>query len=426
MLWLLRRRIGLYLADSIWILPCLGILSGLAAVYLFDWLERGVHWQTMSKESALALLGTLASSMFSFIVFVSSALLLAVQLASAQLTPRIISMLFRDRSTKLSLTLFGFSYTFTLSALVRVGDSVQMALTRTAAYSCVASLIVFLYLVDHVGKSFRPSGALRAVALRGREVIAQVYPAAWSKRAPNVIRPENFNREEPTQTIASANDGVVLSVNIRGLVVMAVRRGCVLEMVPQVGAFVSKGDPLFRVYGASGFSDRSIRRCVMLGDARTIEQDPIFAFRIIVDVACKALSPAINDPTTAVRRARSAQSSAARCRHARSRRRRHHRLPAQPAPDPPAARVERFRPPRDRRNPPVRRRQHPSHPAAAGTARRAHPDAAGATHRRAAQRIVGALQRSSDRFFSDPKDHALASASDAQGVGGKAEEPAKQ
>ena len=116
MLWLLRRRIALYLADSIWILPTVGILSGLAAVYLFDGLDRGVRWQTMNKETALALLGTLASSMFSFIVFVSSALLLAVQLASAQLTPRIISMLFRDRSTKLSLTLFGFSYTFTLSA----------------------------------------------------------------------------------------------------------------------------------------------------------------------------------------------------------------------------------------------------------------------------------------------------------------------
>jgi uncharacterized membrane protein len=69
--------------------------------------------------------------------------------------------------------------------------------------------------------------------------------------------------------------------------------------VPQVGDFVAKGDPLFRLYDGD-IDDRDLQQSVAIGPERTMEQDPAFAFRIIVDVAAKALSPAINDPTTAV------------------------------------------------------------------------------------------------------------------------------
>jgi uncharacterized membrane protein len=68
-----------------------------------------------------------------------------------------------------------------------------------------------------------------------------------------------------------------------------------------VGDFVAKEEPLFRLYGgAAGIGDRELRAAVALGSERTLEQDPTFAFRILVDIAIKALSPAINDPTTAV------------------------------------------------------------------------------------------------------------------------------
>jgi uncharacterized membrane protein len=74
-----------------------------------------------------------------------------------------------------------------------------------------------------------------------------------------------------------------------------------IEFVPQVGDFVGSGDPLFALYGgATKISDRELRATVAFGSERTMEQDPLFAFRILVDIALKALSPAINDPTTAV------------------------------------------------------------------------------------------------------------------------------
>ena len=104
MTWLQRYRIRHYIRNSIWILPVLGMVAALAAVPLLHGMEEALGWKSaINPETARAVLGTLAASMFTFIVFVCSALLVAVQLASAQLTPRIIAIVFRDPVTKFSL-----------------------------------------------------------------------------------------------------------------------------------------------------------------------------------------------------------------------------------------------------------------------------------------------------------------------------------
>jgi uncharacterized membrane protein len=93
----------------------------------------------------------------------------------------------------------------------------------------------------------------------------------------------------------------VLAVDVNRLVREAARSGGLIEFVPRVGDFVATDDPLFVLYGAAtAIDDRILRTAVAFGPERTMEQDPLFAFRILVDIALKALSPAINDPTTAV------------------------------------------------------------------------------------------------------------------------------
>jgi uncharacterized membrane protein len=93
----------------------------------------------------------------------------------------------------------------------------------------------------------------------------------------------------------------VLAFDRSGLMKMAEQTNCLIELVPQVGDFVAAGDPLFRIFeGGENLSAETLRDSVALGPERTLEQDPTYAFRIIVDIASKALSPAINDPTTAV------------------------------------------------------------------------------------------------------------------------------
>jgi uncharacterized membrane protein len=302
MTWLQRYRVRHYVSNSIWVLPFLSMVAAIWAVWFLHRIEVAMGWELdLPVDTAQAVLGTMASSMFTFIVFVSSALLVAVQLASSQLTPRIIAIVFRDPVTKISLVVFVFTFTFALAVLARVTTSVPPLAARLAAMSCLASLGVFLYLIDHVGKALRPSGALWAVASLGRQVIAGVYPSPLSESPRPASGPESVVLGEPTRTITNRRDGVVLAFDVRGLVSLAQRAECVVELVPQVGDFIALGDPLFRIYhGGKDLSADALYQSVAVGQERTLEQDPAFALRIIVDIASKGLSPAINDPTTAV------------------------------------------------------------------------------------------------------------------------------
>jgi uncharacterized membrane protein len=99
----------------------------------------------------------------------------------------------------------------------------------------------------------------------------------------------------------SGASGTFLAFGAQELVGAAQRADCVIALIPQVGDFVAHGDSLFRIYPANRDLDAgALSQMVAFGPERTLEQDPAFAFRIIVDIASKALSPAINDPTTAV------------------------------------------------------------------------------------------------------------------------------
>jgi uncharacterized membrane protein len=301
MTWVQRYRVRHYVTNSIWIVPLLSMAAALAAVPVLHRFEAALGWESEGNvETVRVLLGTVASSLFTFIVFVSSALLIAVQLASAQLSPRVIGIVFKDPVMKFSLTLFVFVFTFSLAVLVRIDTTVPQLTARMSAYGFVLSLGVFLFLIDHVGKALRPSGALRAVALLGRNVIESVYPKQLID-LPEAAQNPVHGLGDPSRMISSMKDGVILACDVTGLATLAERADCILEMVPQVGDFVAVGDPLFRIFrGGAELTPGRLRQMVAIGQERTLEQDPTFAFRILVDVASKGLSPAINDPTTAV------------------------------------------------------------------------------------------------------------------------------
>jgi uncharacterized membrane protein len=302
--WLQRYQVRHYVRNALWIPSVLAMVAALVAVRVLLWVEPappepGGREAGIDADTARAVLGTLASATFTFVVFVGSALLVAVQLASAQLTPRIIALVFNERGTRLSLALFVFTFTFCLAVLVRIKNVVPLLSATLAAYGSLASLGVFLFLIDRVGKTLRPSGAVRTVALLGRDVIQSVYPqpltGAEAETPPSAEAPDGA-----AVTVANTRDGVVLAFDAEGLFALAQQLDCVIELVPQVGDFVAAGDPLFRTYGSATVPAERLTESVAVGQERTIEQDPTFAFRILVDIASKGLSPAINDPTTAV------------------------------------------------------------------------------------------------------------------------------
>ena len=151
--WLRRYRIRHFVRNSIWIYPFVTMAVALVTVRLLHWLENTMGWQAnLNPDTTRTVMGTLAGAMFTFIVFVCSSLLLVVQLASAQLTPRVIGTMFSDPITKFTLSVFVFSFTFALAATLRIDDAVPLLITHTAAYGCLASIAIFLYQIDHIGK----------------------------------------------------------------------------------------------------------------------------------------------------------------------------------------------------------------------------------------------------------------------------------
>ena len=299
MSWISRYRLKLYLNNSIWILPLCGIITGLIAVEVLSRFETGMGWQlSLSPETGRTVMAAIAASMFSLVVLSSSAILVTVQLAGAQLTPRIISLVYRLNTRKVALAIFCLTFTFSVGVLARIDKGVPLLTGYLAAYGFLLNLALFIYFIDRIGKTLRPSVVLQFVALIGREVIHSVYPRPVDEK-PFASEP-GPEPPEPTRTILNREDGVLNAFDANGLLTLAEKSNSVIEMVPAVGDYIAAGDPLFVISAGGGVTDADLRRSIAVGQERTMEQDPMFAFRIIVDVATKALSPAINDPTTAV------------------------------------------------------------------------------------------------------------------------------
>jgi len=181
------------------------------------------------------------------------------------------------------------------------GNLGQLA-TAMVILLTVVSICVFLFVVEHVSKQLRPATVMADIAAEGLDVIRAVYPGSDWERDRSHQTIDGLPIDLPCRVIHhTGNPGVIQALDIVGLTEIATRRGCTIEFVPQVGDFVTKYDEVFRLY-ANGFdaSNDELFEHVVLERERTLEQDPAFAFRVIVDIASKALSPAINDPTTAV------------------------------------------------------------------------------------------------------------------------------
>ena len=311
MLWNRQYIIKSYIRSSLWLVPFFAVLAYMAATRITfsigRWLlQNGLIDETtaflgLSMSGARTMLETVITLNLSFVVFTFGSLLVAIQVAGGQYTPRIIATtLLRDNAIRGTVGYFVFTLLFSLRALSRMGDeTVHQFNTFIAATFGLISIVVFLYLIDYAARLLRPVSLVHRLGESGIEVIKSVYPESTSPSHPEK---SSAKRPAPDRIVVSAGtSGAVLAVDLDGLVKRARRTDGMIEFVPQVGDFVAADEPLFRLYGgAAGIDDHELRASVAFGSERTLEQDPTFAFRILVDIAIKALSPAINDPTTAV------------------------------------------------------------------------------------------------------------------------------
>ncbi|MEK6259446.1 MAG: DUF2254 domain-containing protein, partial [Planctomycetota bacterium] len=302
--WKQRHHFRAFVTNTLWFGPVLAMLVAMGVAPLLRELDRQLNpsWPSFTPDAARTLLGVLLASLLTFITFLFSSLLLVVQLASAQLTPRVISRAFNDRSVRIAAVVLVFFYTLSLHVLAYVRETVPQLSMAVCAFGSLVCIGLFLFLIDRVGRLIRPVTVLTSIGREARLLIESFYPTLLNE--PGVRRAEQSVIENlPTPEVVTNLDdvGVLLAFDDAGLIELARKHDCVIELIPQVGDFVSVETPLFHVYGArTPIPAATLLQSIALGPERTMEQDPLFAFRVIVDIASKALSPAINDPTTAV------------------------------------------------------------------------------------------------------------------------------
>lgn len=257
-------------------------------------------------SSAQTLLATVAASTLTMTTLVVSITIVALQLASQQFSPRVMRTFFRDNGTKVALGVFLSTTVYALLVLRivipedgRAPEYVPNLSVSVAFVLMLCSLGAFLYYLHHVAHSIRAVHIMEAVAAETRRAIRDRHvsespdlaPGEWPDRVPDLL----IRSEMPP--------GAIVGIDEDDLVRIAVEQGVVIEIVPHVGDYLPSLVPLARVWSDDGTAPATtaadITRFIGLGRERTMRQDVAFGFRQLADMAEKALSPAVNDPTTA-------------------------------------------------------------------------------------------------------------------------------
>ena len=299
--WAANFQFRQHVRQSLWAAPLVGTLVGLGLAGLDLWLEPRVDvpvgW-TYSAGAASSVLTSVAAAMVGLVGLMVTVGVLVVQMATGTLSPRFMRLWYRDRLQKLVLAAFTATCAFAYALLRQAGSGQVPNLGVTiAGVAVTVDLVLLLLYLDRFVHALRPVAVGAAMAKGGLAVAAEIdreLPAtrravssAWASSAADLH-------------VLASRSGAVQAVHTAGLVRLADAAKVVCVLRHTVGDFVTAGGTLVDVYGPASPGDaRRIRGMIAIGHERTIDQDPAFALRIMVDIAIRALSPAVNDPTTA-------------------------------------------------------------------------------------------------------------------------------
>lgn len=298
---------------SLFFVPAVAVvLGGVLSFVLID-IDRGIPqdrtaWYLFGggPESARNLLSTIAAAMVTSISLIFSVTMIVLQLASAQYSPRVLRTFIRDRLVQAVLGAYIATFVYSLLVLteVRSGDGGEEGFVPAVAVSgslllALLSLALFVRYIDHIAHAIRAVTLLSAVADETREAMARMYPDEIGSDADDEVLDELPARTSVLHSVDRA--GVVVAVDEDRLLRCAREADVIVRLVPLVGEFVPTKGVVFEIHGdVTEETQAQMLQCVGLARERTMHQDPAFGFRQIVDIAERALSPGVNDPTTAV------------------------------------------------------------------------------------------------------------------------------
>ena len=258
----------------------------------------------IDPSSARDTLSAISSGMIAFTGFVFSTFLVLVQFGSQAFSPRAVSFFRRAAITKHALGAFIATFVFSLSSIGEVGkgssNDVPVITFGFAFLLLLLSVALFLALIQRTVLMLRAASAIDGIGARTIACLREAAPHPFDERRHAEGRVRRLPAR-PTQVVRHKGPPAVLqAIDDRALVRAARKVDGVMLLLTAVGSIVRTGQPLLALHGATGtLPERRLRRTLILGDERTLADDAAFGLRLLVDIAIKALSPAINDPTTA-------------------------------------------------------------------------------------------------------------------------------
>ncbi len=280
------------------------ILAGLTLPrierYLFPWLVS-----TVTVAEATAIYSAIASGMIALTGVVFSLAFVMVQFSATAYSPRLVSWVSRDPVLSHALGTFTATFLYAIAALAGVDRAGSGAVPFLSLYGVVALLVasvaMFISLIQRVGV-LQISRVLIFIGDEGRRSIESTYPSPWRALSPTAAEaaPDAHSAADIQTLRHQGRPRAIQWIDTAALVRLARHSRGLVQIVVAVGDTVVESMPLLRVFGAQAIDERALRAGIHIGEERTFAQDPKFAIRLLVDIAIRALSPAVNDPSTAV------------------------------------------------------------------------------------------------------------------------------
>jgi uncharacterized membrane protein len=313
--WEWRRealRTNLWLVPSVEILAAIALYAGTHAVdkaayhgslTLPSWMVFG------SADAARQILTALAAAVITVVGIVFSITIVTLTLASTQFGPRMLRNFIRDRGTQFTLGTFVATFVYATLVLISIGpgtpgqDFVPHLSITTSVGLVTLSMAVLVYFIHHIATSIQLPQVIASIAKDlSRAIDAESAGTETSlESGPSV--PELTRRmDESGGLVPAPTSGYLQFVRIETLVGLAAEKGAVIQLLLRPGHFVVEGHPMARVWppGAAESISAALRQAHITGPNRTLAQDLPFAVDQLVEIAIRALSPAVNDTFTAL------------------------------------------------------------------------------------------------------------------------------
>ncbi|MGD0228028.1 MAG: DUF2254 domain-containing protein [Terriglobia bacterium] len=313
---LLLRHIMYNLRGGFLVRPLIIALSLGCAGALLSWLEEAAPalsaWvpamlfpSHSDPQVAQVILAGIAASIMTVVSIVFAILLMTLTLASMQFSPRIIVSFVRDRVTQWTLGIFLGTFCYCMAALPAARSApIAFAPVATVLGAMLLALICvswLLYFIHHISQAINVNQIVDRIAGETVAMIDEMMP--HPRRYPRVDTSDPIDPSTWGTTALCETSGYIRFIDTARLLDVAKSRRVKVQVLRRVGQFVPEGVPLLKVYKGERLSPeaaRELRDAFDSGPSRTLQQDIEFGVLQIVDIALKAISPAVNDPSTAI------------------------------------------------------------------------------------------------------------------------------